>query len=51
MVVWYPHLLENFSKFVVIHTEKGFGIINKAEIDGFFCYSLAFSMIRLMLAI
>ena len=29
-VVWYPHLLKNFPQFVVIHTVKGFGIINKA---------------------
>ena len=32
-VVWYSHLLKNFSQFVVIHTVKGFGIVNKAEID------------------
>ena len=31
--VWYPHLLNNFSQFVVIHTVKGFGIVNKAEIE------------------
>ena len=34
-VVWYSHLLENFPQFVVIHTVKGFGIVNKAEIDVF----------------
>ena len=34
-VVWYSHLLKNFPQFVVIHTIKGFGIINKAEIDVF----------------
>jgi len=32
-VVWYTHLLKNFPQFVVIHTNKGFGIVNKAEID------------------
>ena len=32
-VVWYSHLLKNFPQFVVIHTVKGFGIVNKAEID------------------
>ena len=32
-MVWYSHLLKNFLHFVVIHTVKGFGIINKAEID------------------
>ena len=30
-VVWYSHLLKNFSQFVVIHTVKGFGVVNKAE--------------------
>ena len=34
-VVWYSHLLENFPQFVVIHTVKGFGIVNKTEIDVF----------------
>ena len=32
-VVWYSHLFQNFPQFVVIHTVKGFGIVNKAEID------------------
>ena len=31
-VVWYPHLFQNFPQFIVIHTVKGFGIINKAEV-------------------
>ena len=34
-VVWYSHLLKNFPQFIVIHTAKGFGIVNKAEIDVF----------------
>ena len=34
-MVWYSHLLKNFPQFVVIHTVKGFGIVNKAEIDVF----------------
>ena len=34
-VVWYSHLLKNFPQFVVIHTVKGFGIVDKAEIDVF----------------
>ena len=34
-VVWYSHLLKNFPQFVVIYTVKGFGIINKAEVDVF----------------
>ena len=32
---WYFHLFQNFPQFVVIHTVKGFGIVNKAEIDVF----------------
>ena len=32
-MVWYSHILKNFSQFVVIHTVKGFGIVNKAEVD------------------
>ena len=32
---WYYHLFKNFPQFVVIHTVKGFGIINKAEVDIF----------------
>ena len=32
-VVWYSNLLKNFPQFIVIHTVKGFGIVNKAEID------------------
>ena len=34
-VVWYSHLFQNFPQFIVIHTAKGFGIVNKAEIDVF----------------
>ena len=34
-VVWYSHLLKNFPQFIVICTIKGFGIVNKAEIDVF----------------
>ena len=34
-VVWYSHLFKNFPKFVVIHTVKGFGVVNKAEVDVF----------------
>ena len=32
-VVWYSHVFQNFPQFIVIHTVKGFGIVNKAEID------------------
>ena len=34
-MVWYSHLFQNFPEFVVIHTVKDFGIVNKAEIDVF----------------
>ena len=34
-MVWYSHLLKNFPQFIVIHTVKGFGIVNKAEINVF----------------
>ena len=34
-VVWYAHLFQNFSQFIVIHTVKSFGIVNKAVIDVF----------------
>ena len=34
-MVWHSHLFKNFPQFVVIHTVKGFGIVNKAEIDVF----------------
>ena len=32
-MVWYSHLLKNFPQFIVVHTVKGFGIVNKAELD------------------
>ena len=32
-MVWYSQLFENFPQFIVLHTVKGFGIVNKAEID------------------
>ena len=40
-VVWYSHLFQNFPQFAVIHTVKGFGIVNTAEVDVFlelFCF-------------
>ena len=49
-MVWYSHLFQNFPQFVVVHTVKGFGIVNKAEVDVFW-KSLAFSMIQRMLAV
>ena len=40
-MVWYSYLFQNFPQFIVIHTVKGFGIVNEAEIDVFlelFCF-------------
>ena len=34
-MVWYSHLFQNFPQFVVVHTVKGFGIVNEAEVDVF----------------
>ena len=34
-VVWYSHLFQNFPQFIMIHTVKGFGVVNKAEVDVF----------------
>ena len=39
---WYSHVLKNFPKFVVIHTVKGFGIVNEAEVDVFLEFSCFF---------
>ena len=41
-MVWYSHLLKNFPQFIVIHTVKGFGIVNKAEVDVFLEYCFFF---------
>ena len=41
-VVWYSHLLKNFPQFVMIHTVKSFGIVNKAEVDVFLEFSCSF---------
>ena len=42
-VVWYSHLLKNFPQFAVIHTVKGFVIVNKAKVDVFLELSCFFS--------
>ena len=41
-VVWYSHLFQNFPQFIVIHTVKGFGVVNKADIDVFLEHSCFF---------
>ena len=38
-MVWYSHLFQNFPQFVVIHTVRGFGVVNKAEVDVFLEHS------------
>ena len=45
-VVWYSYLLKNFPQFVVIHTVKGLGIVNKAEVDSFLELSHFFDDLR-----
>ena len=42
-VIWYSHLFQNFPQLIVIHTVKGFGIVNKAEIDVFLELSCFFN--------
>ena len=50
-IAWYSHPFQKFPQFIAIHTVKGFGIVNKAEIDVFFWTSLPFLMIQPMFAI
>ena len=42
-MVWYSQILKNLPEFVVIHTVKGFGIVNKAEVDVFLELSCFFN--------
>ena len=42
-MVWHAHLFQNFSQLIVIHTVKGFGIVNKAEVDVFLELSCFFN--------
>ena len=42
-MVWYSHLFKNFPQFVVIHTIKGFGIVNKMDVDVFLELSCFFN--------
>ena len=42
-MVWYSHPLKNFPQFVVIHTVKGFGIVNKEKVDVFLELSCVFN--------
>ena len=43
MVVWYSHLFKNFPQFLVIHTVKGFGVVQKAEVGVFLELSCFFN--------
>ena len=40
-MVWYSHLFQNFPRFIVIHSVKGFGIVNKAEMQFVSCFSFS----------
>ena len=44
-MIWYSHFFQDLPQFIEIHTVKGFGTVNKAEIDVFFWNSLAFSVV------
>ena len=48
-MVWYFHLFKNFPQFAVIHTVKGFGLVNKTGVDAFL--ELFYFVIQQMLAI
>ena len=41
-VVWYSYPSKNFPQFVVIHTIKGFGVVNEAEVNGLLEFSYFF---------
>ena len=49
-MVWYSHLFKNFSQFIMTHTVKGFGIVNKAKVE-IFLELFCFLMIQQMLTI
>ena len=45
-MVWYSHLFKNFPQFVVIHMVKGFGVVNKSEVDVFFVLFCFFNFLE-----
>ena len=47
-VLCYSHLFKNFPEFAMVHTVKGFGIVNKAEVDAFLELSCFFRTINLL---
>ena len=44
-MVWYSYFFQNFPQFIVIHTVKGFGIVNQAEIDVFLVKAMVFPVV------
>ena len=42
-VIWYSHLFQNFPQFIVVHTVRGFGIVNKGEVDVLLALSCFFN--------
>ena len=42
-MIWYSYLFKNFPQFVVIHTVKGFSVVNEAEVDVFLEFSCFFN--------
>ena len=42
-MIWYSHVFQNFPQFIVIHTVKGFGIVNETEVDVFLELSCFFN--------
>ena len=47
-MVWYSHLFKSCPQFVMIHTVKGFSVVNEAEVDVFFLFFVFFSGILLL---
>ena len=45
-MVWYSHLWKNFPQFVVVHTVRGFSVVNEAEVNVFLEFSCFFFMIQ-----
>ena len=50
-MVWYSYIFKSFPQFIMIHTVKGFSIVNETEVDFFVFNSLTFSMIQQMLGL
>ena len=48
-MVWYSRLFKNFPQFVVIHTVKGFSVVNEAQVDVFYTYICRASQVALVI--